>query len=115
MVAYTHLMEFLPERESRVSGAFMCFDGLLFFLSPLFLQYVSNDMNLMFAASFAFNAMAVLLFLVQRVPESLKFLLTKGRYEQFWQEYDKIEARNGGGEEAALERRRKVEMMVRQF
>jgi hypothetical protein len=106
MVAYTHVMEFLPDRESRVSGAFMCFDGLLFFLSPLFLQYVSNNLNWMFLASFLLNFIAVAVFISCRIPESLKFLLTKGKYQEFWVEYGKVERLSGShGEET----KRKVE------
>jgi hypothetical protein len=35
MIAYTHLMEFLPDRESNVSGLFMCLDGMIYMVSPL--------------------------------------------------------------------------------
>jgi len=35
MIAYTHLMEFLPDRESKVSGLFMCLDGMIYVVSPL--------------------------------------------------------------------------------
>ena len=90
MIAYTHLMEFLPDRESLVSGVFMCLDGLIYFFSPLFFQYISSNLDLMFLLAFLFNMIGVSCFLAIKVPESLKFLLTSEKIEKFWSEYEKI-------------------------
>lgn len=76
MIAYTHMMEFLPDRESLVSGAFMCIDGLIYFVSPLFFVYVSSNLNYMFLISFVLNSVGLILFHAFKMPESLKFLLS---------------------------------------
>jgi hypothetical protein len=41
MIAYTHLMEFLPAKESAISGYFMLIDGLIVVITPLLLLFVS--------------------------------------------------------------------------
>lgn len=45
MVAFTHLMEYMTDWESTVSGAFMCIDGMVFVISPLIDVYVTNNMD----------------------------------------------------------------------
>ena len=75
MIAYSHLMEFLPRRESKFSGIFLFFDGLVVVISPLLIWYVSQDLTFFLQLAFSLNLLAILLFLIIRVPESLKFLL----------------------------------------
>jgi hypothetical protein len=91
MIAYTHMMEFLPDRESLVSGAFMCIDGLIYFISPLFFKYVSNDLNIMFLTSFVLNSVGLILFFTLKMPESLKFLLSQKLIGKFWKEFEKFQ------------------------
>lgn len=76
-------MEFLPERESRISGTFMFIDGLVLVISPLIFLFISQNLNLLLYIAFGLNALSILLFLVFRMPESLKFQLTKGKFDAF--------------------------------
>lgn len=78
-------MEFLPERESRISGIFMFIDGLVIVISPLIFIWISQDLNLLLEISFTLNTISILLFLALRVPESLKFLIIKGKFDDFKQ------------------------------
>ena len=41
MIAYTHLMEFLPTRESKISGIFMFLDGLVIVITPFLIHFIS--------------------------------------------------------------------------
>lgn len=41
MIAYTHMMEFLPGRVTQVSGILFFFDGMILVVSPLVLMYLS--------------------------------------------------------------------------
>lgn len=94
MIAYTHMMEFLPDRESSVSGLFMCLDGLIYFLSPLFLKNVSNNLDIMILVAFLLNFMAIIGFLLIKVPESLKFLVTSNQLDRFWSDFTRLELLN---------------------
>jgi len=91
MIAYTHMMEFLPDRESLISGSFMCIDGLIYFFSPLFFVYISNDLNFMFLISFILNSVGLILFYSLKMPESLKFLLSQKWFGKFWEEFEKFQ------------------------
>ena len=81
MIAYTHLLEFMPDRESKVSGAFMLIDGLVYVISPLIYLNITNDLNFLFMIALTLNALSLIMFAGIRVPESLKFLLSKGRID----------------------------------
>ena len=85
------MMEFLPDRESQISGAFMCIDGLIYFFSPLFFLYISNDLNFMFLISFVLNSLGLILFYAFKIPESLKFLLSQKLIGKFWVEFEKFQ------------------------
>ena len=88
MIAYTHLMEFLPERENIVSGLFMFFDGLVIVVTPPLFIWVSQDLDLLLLLAFVLNVFSLLVFVVVRVPESLPFLLLKGEFETLRREID---------------------------
>jgi MFS transporter, putative metabolite transport protein len=96
MIAYTHMMEFLPDRESMVSGTFMCLDGLIYFFSPLFFKNLSNNLDVIILLAFLMNLFGIIGFLIIKVPESLKFLITNGQIDRFWEDYTRLEALNGG-------------------
>lgn len=69
-------MEFLPDRESKVSGILMCLDGLIYVVSPSIFQNVTNDLNWFLIAASVMNVTSLVLFMVIKVPESLKYLLS---------------------------------------
>ena len=78
MIGYTHLIEFLPDRESKISGIFMLIDGLVYVISPLILTYITKDLDFFILVAFGLNLLSLILFALLRVPESLKYLLTNG-------------------------------------
>jgi MFS family permease len=85
MVAYTHLMEFLPGRESLFSGIFLCLDGSLYLVCPFLYLYISNDLDFLLVIAVSLNVVSLTLMVgVLGAPESLKWLLSKGRTEKFW-------------------------------
>jgi hypothetical protein len=90
MVAYTHLMEFVPDRESLISGIFLFIDGLVFVVSPLILVYVTNDTDFFLLIAASLCCISLLLFAIIRVPESLKFLLSMNKYDEFWHNFKVI-------------------------
>lgn len=94
MIGYTHLMEFIPDRESTVSGLFMCIDGLVYVISPLIYQHLTNDIDFFIIFACAMNAVSLVMFAALRVPESLKFLLSKNRVEEFWHHYKTVQRFN---------------------
>ena len=75
MIAYTHLIEFLPGRECKISGLFMFLDGLVVVITPFMIHFISTDLNFLFRTSLIFNGMSLLCFMLMRVPESTKFLI----------------------------------------
>ena len=75
MIAYTHLMEYLPGRESKISGIFMFIDGMVVVVTPFLIHIISQDLNFLFIIALSFNILSLTLLLISRIPESTKFLL----------------------------------------
>lgn len=82
MIAYTHLMEFLPGRVSTVSGVILFNDCFIMVTSPLILQYVTKDTDFMLYVGLVINIVGIIVFAVVYIPESVKYLLDKGRFEE---------------------------------
>lgn len=83
MIAYTHLMEWSPGKESVISGVLFSYDGFLFILCPLMLLYVSNNTMMFIWIGLGLNITAIVLFGIFYFPESPVFLLDKGKFEEF--------------------------------
>ena len=81
MIAYTHLMEFLPDRVTEVSGLMFFLDDFIQVLSPLVLMYLTNNTGFFLWAGLLQNLIALLGFIVMYIPESTKYLLEKGKYD----------------------------------
>ena len=75
MIAYSHLMEFIPGRESKISGIFMFIDGLVIVVTPFMIHLISQDLNFLFISAIILNSISMTLFMLTRVPESTKFLI----------------------------------------
>eukprot|EP00347_Sterkiella_histriomuscorum_P001230 403372829 len=82
MIAYTHLMEFLPGRVSTVSGLVFFLDGMVLVVSPLILEYVSKNTDVLLYIPLFINISALIIFAVVYVPESIKYQLEKGKYDE---------------------------------
>ena len=103
MVAYTHMLEFMPLRESRVSGLFLCMDGLVYVYSPLLFKYLTNDLDFFLGIAITLNITALTMMVgVLRVPESLKWHLTKGHIGAFWRAYEVVRHVNNAPENPRL-------------
>lgn len=46
MMAYTHLMEFLPGRVTEYSGYLFFTEGMILVISPLILMFVTVNTNI---------------------------------------------------------------------
>ena len=82
MIAYTHLMEFLPGKVATMSGFMVFLDSMIMVVSPLILMYVTNDTDVFLWAALGMNAFGLCGFMLMYIPESIKFQLEQGRYEQ---------------------------------
>jgi MFS family permease len=81
MMAYTHLMEFLPGRVTEYSGYLFFTEGMLLVISPLILIFVTVNTDIFLWVGLIQNAIGIALFMVMYVPESTIFLLEKERFE----------------------------------
>lgn len=80
MIAYTHLMEFLPTKVSEVSGVIFFLDDFIQVISPLILMYVTTNTDVFLWAGIAQNVIALAGFVLMYIPESTKYLLEKERF-----------------------------------
>lgn len=108
MIAYTHLMEFMTDRESRVSGTFMCIDGLVYVVSPLIDEYLTNDLNFFIQVAATLCFISIIIFKIIKVPESMKFLLVNGKSEEFWKAFESLQRYNKAAESKVEELRKLV-------
>lgn len=81
MMAYTHLMEFLPGRVTEYSGYLFFTEGMLLVISPLILIFVTVNTDIFLWVGLVQNAIGIALFMFMYVPESTIFLLEKERFE----------------------------------
>jgi hypothetical protein len=82
MIAYTHMMEFLPGRVTDISGYLFFTEGMILVVSPLILQYVTNNTNIFLWVGLMQNLIAIATFILMRIPESVIFLLEKNNFEE---------------------------------
>jgi hypothetical protein len=80
MIAYTHLMEFLPGRIATVSGFIFFLDGMVLVVSPLILERISKDTDILLYIPLAINVLGLFVFAILYVPESVKYQLEKGKF-----------------------------------
>lgn len=80
MIAYTHLMEFLPTQVSEVSGFLFFVDDFLQVICPLILMYLSTNTDVFLWAGLMQNVIALAAFGMMYFPESTKFLLEKNKF-----------------------------------
>ena len=84
-------MEFLGDKSSFLSGFFFFFDGGVFTVSPLMLYFIQRNIELFVYFSMLLSVVTMaLIHLVIKLPESLKFNLSKHKYQQFYQDLDYV-------------------------
>lgn len=103
MIAYTHMMEFLPGRVTEISGYLFFTEGMILVVSPLILQFVSNNTNIFLWAGLIQNLIAVTAFAVIRIPESVIFLLEKHRFKEAKREIKYLMDYNKAGQPDRVE------------
>lgn len=79
MIAYTHLMEFLPGRTTQYSGMLLFADNFVPVVSTLVLMYVTKYPQVFVYVPLGINILAIVVFMVIYIPESTKFLMEKGQ------------------------------------
>jgi hypothetical protein len=90
IIAYSHMMEFLPGRVSSLSGYMLFLDGMVLVISPIILKFISKNTDTLLLIPFAINLTALCFFAVFYMPESTKYLLEKGRFEEAKRDIDYI-------------------------
>jgi MFS family permease len=81
MMAYTHLMEFLPGKVTEYSGYLFFTEGMILVISPLILMFVTVNTDIFLWLGVIQNVIAIGLFVLMYVPESTIFLLEKERFD----------------------------------
>lgn len=81
MMAYTHMMEFLPGRVTEISGYLFFTEGMILVVSPLILMFVTVNTDIFLWIGVAQNVIALATFALMYIPESTIFLLDKERFD----------------------------------
>jgi len=81
MIAYTHVMEFLPGKVTEASGLLFFIDGMVLVLSPLTLMYLTTNTDVFLWAGVIQNIVGLGGFILMYIPESTIFLLEKGLFK----------------------------------
>lgn len=82
MIAYTHLMEFLPGKVTQASGVLFFIDGMVLVFSPLLPMYATVDTSTFLWIGLIQNLIGVAGFVLMYIPESTIFLLEKEKFAQ---------------------------------
>ena len=99
-------MEFLPGRVTEVSGYLFFIEGMILVISPLILQFVSNNSNstnIFLWAGLIQNLIAIGTFAAMKIPESVIFLLEKHKFEEAKREIKYLMDFNKAGDADRLE------------
>ena len=93
-VGYIYCMEFLPmDKTSKVTAILMGNDGFVMIISALWFMSISKNWRTLFTLA---TCMVVVVFIIQIfMPESPKFLVSKGRYAEARAVMTRIAKSNG--------------------
>lgn len=75
-------MEFIPGKESLLTGCMFFVDGLILIISPLFLLYFTKNTEIFTYLSFFINLFAIGIFAMIYIPESTKYLIEKEKFDE---------------------------------
>jgi hypothetical protein len=90
IISFTHLMEFLPGRVTGFSGKLLFADGMILVISPLILKFITKNTDILLCIPLVINILACLCFIFFYIPESTKYLLEKGLFDQAKKDIDYI-------------------------
>lgn len=82
MIAYTHLMEFIPGKVGTMSGIMIFFDGMVLVISPLILMLITNNTEFFLWLGLIMNVTGLCGFIFMYIPESVKFQLETGKFKE---------------------------------
>ena len=81
LICYSHLLEFMPGRESKFTGQVLFMFEMVLILSPVYFLYISNDTWIFLYIALALNVISLILSESVYIPESLKFTLSKKKFD----------------------------------
>lgn len=88
-------MEFLPGRVSTFSCILLFADGMVLVLSSLILKFISRNTDILLYIPFYINVISLMIFGIVYVPESVKYLLEKKKYDEAKRNIEYINRING--------------------
>ena len=93
-VGYIYAMEFLPrDKTQQVTAVIMGNDGLVMVLATLWFMFISKDWKTIFLAA---TLVSYLCFIIMcTMPESPKFLVSSGEYDEARSVMSRIAKYNG--------------------
>lgn len=77
MISYSHMVELVPGKESRLTGYMFFFNEAVLIISPLILLYLSKNTYIFLSISFGLNILITIICMTFYIPESIRFLLNK--------------------------------------
>ena len=80
-ISYTHLVELMGKRASLVTGILFCFDSCVFIFSPIIVLYFTKNTNVYLYMGIFMSVLAGILVHCFYFPESMKFNLSKKKYD----------------------------------
>lgn len=93
-------MEFMPGRVCGLSAKMLFVEGMIQVVSPLILMYITKYTEIFLWIPFIINILAAICFIVFYIPESIKWTLDKGHFDQAKKDIDYINKINKANNEA---------------
>ncbi|CDW74214.1 solute carrier family 22 member 4 [Stylonychia lemnae] len=94
-VMYSHFMDYMGDKGSFITGWMFCLESFNFIITPFILYYISKDTQILAYIGLIMTCIVVISFKFIYFPESLKFTIIQGRYEQAKTDVKKIMFENG--------------------
>ncbi|CDW78072.1 solute carrier family 22 member 4 [Stylonychia lemnae] len=94
-VTYSHLMDFIGQKGSFVTGWLFCLDSFNFIFSPLILYFITKNTQVFAWIGLVITCTVVASLKFIYFPESLKFTLNQGNYEKAKADSKQIMSENG--------------------
>jgi len=98
-ISYTHLVEFMGKRASLVTGILFCYDSCVFIFSPIVALYLTKNTNVFLYIGILMSVLSGLLIHCFYFPESMKFNISKKKYESAFDDLRYILKVNGVNDE----------------
>lgn len=83
-------MEYVTGYEAQISSLWMFYDGLILILTTSLFLTVSKNTFILLKIGLALNIFQFVLMSVFHLPESVKYLLSRGKYKEASEELDYV-------------------------